>query len=445
MKETLYNKKGIPLMAFGEKTIVTTFGKPKKIKSETPDWTFQVGNTEYVCWGDSNAYTKEANDIIGTVGVLSTGIDYRCRTCIGSGVVPVEITGIDEKLQETYKPMQDMELINYLRGYSFRRYHTEALRDLFKFGNTFPLLRFNNDQSKIVDVMTVNARHCRISRDKTKLLVYADFEKGIPSQEDCVVYDMLNEESPFIDLQWRKETGRLKNKKAIAFPRIKNYFSNNDYYALPQWDTVLEAGWIDVYKMVPKFLEHMYRNAMTLMWHIQIPYEYWEEEFPEENYSEENEEQRRLDITKRMREIEDNLCGVQNANKAFLNTYRPDEAGKIENKVIIEKIDNSLKAEEKLATSAAANSEILFSLMINPAVFGAGMPGNSYAGNAGSGSDIREAFMTSLILNHTERHSVLDPVEAMMFYNGYKNADIKYRDILLTTLNTGGSTTEQIQ
>jgi hypothetical protein len=121
-----------------------------------------------------------------------------------------------------------------------------------------------------------------------------------------------------------------------------------------------------------------------------------------------------------------------------------NESGKAEEQIIIERLDNKMNVNEKLSTSAAANSEILFSLMVNPSVLGAGMPGGPYSGNAGSGSDIREGFMASLVLSYIERHQVLNPVKLMFQFNGYKNIDFKYKNIILTTLDTGKSSTEKI-
>jgi hypothetical protein len=51
------------------------------------------------------------------------------------------------------------------------------------------------------------------------------------------------------------------------------------------WDAVLQAGWIDVYKSVPEFIKNMYKNAMSIMWHIEISANYWENEFPEDYYA----------------------------------------------------------------------------------------------------------------------------------------------------------------
>ena len=116
----------------------------------------------------------------------------------------------------------------------------------------------------------------------------------------------------------------------------------------------------------------------------------------------------------------------------------------MEGKWAIDRIDNQVDAKERLSTSAAANSEILFSLMVNPSVLGAGMPGGPYSGNAGSGSDIREGFLVSLILNYVEKQQILDPVEVMLQFNGVQNVELIYRNIILLTLDKGKSTEEKL-
>jgi len=121
-----------------------------------------------------------------------------------------------------------------------------------------------------------------------------------------------------------------------------------------------------------------------------------------------------------------------------------NESGRAEEKVDIDKIDSKMQFDEKLSTSAAANGEILFSLLVNPSVIGAGMPGGAYSGNAGSGSDIREAFLVNVVLSYVEKNQVLDPLELMLEINGHKDIDLKYRNIILTTLDKGKSTEEKL-
>lgn len=445
--EVLKNRKNLPLAIVGKTALVTVYDDTsKKLKKSATekahDW-FEYKNVKYVPWGDDNNWPERSEEIVGSIGVLNTGIDYRCRTCAGNGVVPVTLKGIDEKFREIYEPYSDLDVIQMLNSHWFRLHQFDALRDLFKLGNAFTTLVFNNANNKIVRVDTLNARHCRLSVNKDKLLVYNDFANGGPD-ETAWVLPMLDERDPLDDLMWRKDTGRLDGIGAIAFPRMKNYFSNNDYYARPAWDAVKKAGWLDVYREVPKFLKTIYTNAMSLMWHVNVPYSYIEEKFREEKYASMTDEERNQEYNRWMDDIEKNLCSCENANKAFFTPYLDDAQGRGDGKWQITKLDSTASADEKLTTSVAANSEILFSLMINPSVLGAGMPGGAYAGNSGSGSDIREAFMVSVFLNYFERQLVLDPVESMLRFNGHKNIDIKYRNLLLSTLDTGHSSEEKI-
>ncbi|MBQ4441590.1 MAG: hypothetical protein II899_05755 [Bacteroidales bacterium] len=436
--EVLFNKKGTPLLFLGTATYGSTV-KDVSVNEELFE-RFTFKETEYACWGGANRYPEEALDVIGKTGVLSTGLNYKCRCCYGQGVMPVTLTGLDAQNREQYTPVNNPEVLNYLRGYTFRQYHTTAFRDLIKLGNSFPVFVFNADGSRIIRTETVNARHCRISIDKTKLLLFGEFDRRFPD-DTAKVFDMLNEADPFTHLQILKEQGRL-NGKCVAFPRIRNYYSNNDYYALPDWDTAWKSGWIDIAHKIPTFLKKAYSNAMNLMWHIQIPDTYWEKKFPEENF--ESATDREKAINAYLDSFEQQLTSEENPAKTLTTGFTLNESGKAEEKWVIERLENEIKAEDRLSTSAAANSEILFSLMVNPSVLGAGMPGGPYAGNAGSGSDIREGLLVSLILNYIEKQQVLDPIELMLEYNGIHDVELVYRNIILTTLNTGKSTEEKI-
>ncbi|MCR4964850.1 MAG: hypothetical protein K6A41_04260 [Bacteroidales bacterium] len=369
--EILFDKKGEPKV-FRGKTVFggTTTVKPVK---ERLDEYFSFDKRDYATWGDSNCFPDDAERTIRATSVLQTGLNYKARCCYGQGVVPVKVSGFDDNNNEIFEPVRDRDILNYLRGLAFRNYHTAAFRDLIKFGNAFPLLVFNNAGDKIVRVQILNARHCRISVDKTKLLVYGDFKSTYPAEDETVVYDMLNEDDPFYDLQWRRDTGKLKGVKAIAFPRIRNYFSNNDYYAAPDWQSAQESGWIDIAHKIPEFLNRAYQNAMHLMWHVQIPATYWEKQFPKSEYK--NVEQRKQLIQDFMDKFEKELTDTKNANKSLFTQYYIDESGRTNGDWKVTRLDGEIKADDRLSMSAAANSEILFSLMVNPSVLGAGMPG----------------------------------------------------------------------
>ena len=443
--DIVFNKEGTPI-AFAGKTAVG-FTQPQKLQpeaKEAADYTFTFKNIDFVSWGNNNYFPDEADSTIRKTGVLNTGLAYKSRVGIGQGCMPVNITGYDNDNNEILQVVDNPELIGFLNDYVFRGYHAAAFRDLFKFGNVFPVFVFNADYNKILRVEARNARHCRLSKDKTKMLVYGNFKNGNPSDSnrDWQLYDLLDEADPFTHLENLRADNKLQGKN-IAFPRIKNFFSNNDYYGSADWQPAFESGWIDIALQIPKFLKKAYSNAMHLKWHIRIPYSYWEKQFPVRDFS--STEERKAKIEEYMNKLEDDLTGEENADKAIISQFNVNEMGKAEEKWDFERLDSKINVDEKLATSAAANSEILFSLMVNPSVLGAGMPGGPYAGNAGSGSDIREGLTTSILLSHIEKQQVLDPVELMLRFNGYKDIQIKYRNTVLTTLNTGKSTQTNLE
>ena len=77
--------------------------------------------------------------------------------------------------------------------------------------------------------------------------------------------------------------------------------------------------------------------------------------------------------------------------------------------------------------------------MVNPNVLGAGMPGGSYAGNQG-GSNIREAFLVNIANAWIDRQNILDPINLMLRANGIKDVELRFRNTILTTLDTGAGT-----
>lgn len=432
--EIIYDSKGLPAM-FASSRIFGVTQTPKETIERTND-TFSVGKREFVCWGSSNQYPAEAEAVIGRTGVLSTGLGFKARATLGQGVVPMDVDGFDAHGDMVLKPCQDKDVQQFFRSWQCMSYMSAAFRDLFKFGNCYPVFFFNEKGDKIVRITVINARHCRLSVDKKHLLVYNDFDKSMPDEKNSTLITMLDEGDPFLDLELLKNAGKLKGQ-SIAFPRLKNYFSNSDYYALPDWDSAMKSGWIEIANKIPKFLAKSYANAMTLMWHVKVPRTYWEKHFPKNDYK--TTDERKKAIEQFMTDMENNLCGEENVSKAFFSTYGLGASGKDEGWEI-ERLENEIDAKERLSTSAAANSEILFSLMINPSVFGAGMPGGAYAGNAGSGSDIRESFLVSIVTTYIEKQQVLFPILLMLKFNGHsEDIILKYKETILTTLNTGQS------
>ncbi|HOW32780.1 MAG TPA: hypothetical protein PLP88_14545, partial [Bacteroidales bacterium] len=182
-----------------------------------------------------------------------------------------------------------------------------------------------------------------------------------------------------------------------------------------------------------------YSNQITWKYHVKIPYAFWDRKFPAGEYA--TKTARQTAIEDYMDAIEDNLTSPDNAAKAIFTFYEINPVnGKAEEQWIIEPVQNKLSSEQDLISSAAANSEILFALMINPNVMGAGMPGGTYAGNQG-GSNIREAFLVNIANAWVDRQNILDPLETFLRFNGMSDdVELRFRNTILTTLDTGSGT-----
>ena len=176
---------------------------------------------------------------------------------------------------------------------------------------------------------------------------------------------------------------------------------------------------------------------------MQIPYAFWDKRFPREEFR--DAQLRQQAIEQYLDAVEQNLCAPENANKAIFTFFEINPSnGKTEEQWIIKPLENKLGNEQNLVTSAAANSEILFALMINPNVLGAGMPGGTYAGNQG-GSNIREAFLVNIANAWVDRQNILDPLEAYLRFNGVpEDIELRFRNTILTTLDTGAGSSRTI-
>jgi hypothetical protein len=319
-----------------------------------------------------------------------------------------------------------------------RRYLEKAMRDYMKFGSANVHLIPSDDGKKMVGIEVINALYSRYTIAKNGVIEKCIVSGRFPDfpGEDFEAFDLLDDFDPYADLDRRRMGGKVKGNSFVF--AVKDSWSNNDYYPEPAWYSAYLAGWVDIAMVVPKFLKKAYENQINWKWHVQIPYAFWDKKFPEADYKDTT--LRQAAIQQYMDSIETNLCGSDNADKPLFTFFEVNpNNGKVEEQWIITPLDNKYKEGDKLVTSAAANSEILFSLMINPNVLGAGMPGGTYAGNQG-GSNIREAFLVNIANAWLDRQNLLDPLEAFLQYNGVKDVQLRFGNTILTTLDTGAGT-----
>jgi len=451
MADILYNNAGVPLIAYGKSyqasTTDTPSDKPKNVlQPKYPDEEYLiVGDTKIAVWGNNNDFPSMADQVISSVGVLNTGLKFTRNFTLGQGIFACTVTDFDESGNEVLSRVKDKSLITFANSRLVRRFMSKALRDYLKFGCAFVQVIMNADGSKMVGINTINAKYCRLSIADQNGVIQKCVVSGkwpdSPGQDQFQVFDVLDEYDPFADLQRRRWAQKTAGKSFIFV--IRDSWGSGEYYSSAIWWAAYLAGWIDIAKKVPSFLKKAYENQITWKWHIQIPYAFWDKQFPSIQFA--TTELRKAAIESYMDSIESNLCGTDNADKPIFTFFDINpQNGKAEEQWIIKPLENKLSNEQNLVTSAAANSEIMFSIMVNPNVLGAGMPGGTYAGNQG-GSNIREAYLVNIANCWLDRQDLLDVLELFIRYNGAADdVEWRFRNTILTTLDTGAGTTKTL-
>lgn len=451
--DILFDKAGYPVMITSKGAFYESIGKRSKTAEiklkrliqpfdvNTRKWTL-YNDKKVAMWGKDNKFPQMAADIIGGTSVLNTGLKFLRSLTLGQGIYACEVSGYDEKGNEQLSPINDKAVQDFVSSRMVRRYLEKASRDYFKYGTAFAQL-LPNEKGKIINVQAVNALYTRLTLpDKygsCEAVITGDWPLSAPLRSnEYEVFPCLSDTDPEGEFARRD----LKGIKSSLIYAVRDSWSNDELYSEPVWLPAYYLGWVEIAHLVPTFLKRAYENQTTWKWHVQIPYSYWDKKFPMEKYS---AEERRRKIQGFMNEVERNLCGVENAEKPLFTHYAVNEAnGRIEEEWKITALDNKYKGGDNLVTSAAANSEILFALMVNPNVFGAGMPGGTYAGNQG-GSNIREAFLVNIANAWIDRQCLLDPIELIMQQMfGEKNIELRFRNTVLTTLDSGAGTTKTL-
>jgi hypothetical protein len=455
--KSVFNSAGVPLLFTGKSYLAQTRGAPlKKINATAttepkPEVSKQTDFIEdkvtsdkftIVSWGTNNDFPDTANTVIRRIGVLNTGLKFLRNLTIGQGIFPCRVTGFDEAGNEILEIVNDAEVVQFCQSRMVRRYLEKLARDYFKYGAGTVQLLLNEDKSKMVGINTLNALHSRYTEAVNGVIENVVMSGKWPdTPTDIANYEiipLLDDYDPAAQLLNLKAVNKLSPVYAIA---IRDSWSNEEYYSEPIWLSAHNAGWTEIARVVPLFLKKAYENRITLKWHIQIPYAFWDKKFPQSEYD--SVDARKTAINTYMDDIEDNLTGVDNADKPIFTFFDINANGKAEEQWIFTPLNGKEGNDENLFTSAAANSEILFSLMINPNVMGAGMPGGVYSGSSG-GSNIREGFLVNIANSWIDKQNLLDPLEVYLAFNGITDVQLRFRNTILTTLDTGAGTTKKL-
>ena len=445
MAHIIWDNNGYPASVFGASTAyITTKIKPFKqppIIKENDDDEIIIDDYKIASWFDpGNDFPNvTAQTYLRKSSSLRGGIHRKVRINVGQGIYPVEVTGYDTNGKEIVTPHFDPKLHRFLNSFMVLNYLEQVHLNLLEYGIAFPQLIFNEAANYISIIKNHDSPFCRFTKKEAGIIKNCIISGKWPNVTSKSDYEVVK----VLDLDGTEDEiyARAKLLKSFIYP-IKMHTTGNIYYPYAVWDTARASGHLDISIKIAEYLMYMFDNQMSIKYHIQIPYSYWERKYPEEDYpGNKGKEDRKAKITEEIDAIETNMTTTENARKALITHYESDPSLKESEKWEIKVIDDKFTTDQYLPQAAASNAEILMALGMHPATMGISLSSGPYS-DSGGGSDIREAFLVDVAMAWLDRQRGLAPLE-MVIRTNYNVPDafqLRTHSTVLTTLDTGSGT-----
>lgn len=417
-------------------------GNLSRVKKDPND----VITTPWMPWGDDNLKPVSMAADITNMGVLSAGIHSKVRMAVGKGIAPFFLTNADNNGNETLEPCIEPELLNFLELNRNYLYSYQNIYNMiaYGFGATQGLL--SDDKSRINRIKALDVFTCRLGVKNNKNFIDKIYLCGNWGSAGSTYDKTKMSELPVLEEGYELEalTKGISGHEFVMLHRI--LLNGTQYYPSPLWEAAKE--WVKHSRSIPKMKNAINRNMMAIKYVVLIDGAYWSRTY--KDWSKKTEREQQETIKAKRDEINKFLTGEENAGKTIVSGKFIDPATKntIE-EIEIKVIDDKWKDGKWLPDNAAADKQVLFAMFFNPAIWGGNLLGDGASGGAGSGSDIREAFLVQIMLMHAERMLNLEVFNLIKHFNGWtkyetagKTLVFRYPNYILTTLDTGKSTKE---
>lgn len=443
MSEVVY-REGVALIPAGSLAVITPgvsrYGSsPAGTASTSPVKKDEAGDEKIAIWGDSNDFPQKIIELASKNTIIPETLNWKARAAIGRGVLPVEMEW-DDYGRERIKVVRDEGIWSFLNSISFKRYLIEASMDLFWFFNVFPEMILSKDRKEIVQLHVNDASYCRWSAMNSKGIsehVYVN-----ANWPDATATDKETTRIPALDPYAWDVIDTVRSGKDWKYIYPFSYPTpGKSFYQLAHWDSIRTSGWLDVINAIPQYKKYFMENQMTLKYLVKIPYEYWGKKYGDKFRTGSESEKSAL-IRKEMEGLNKFLTGVENTGKALAVHYWSGEnGGQGLPAWEITPIADTIKDGKFIEDNQEANSNLLYALGVDPSITGFA-PGAKMG--SGSGSDKREAFLMYVNLLQTYRDKILEPLNFVAEYNGWKARypflQFRMQDVILTTLDAGKGT-----
>lgn len=392
------------------------------------------GNELISFWGEGNDYPQKIIELASKSTIIPQALGDKAALWVADGIMATANRQSDEELD-------DPEIWNFLNNIKTERYLLESSLDMAWWWNAFPDMILSRNREKINELNNNETAYCRWGRmdprtgELSKVYMNANWPEASATDADTLVFPAINPyRSNSIDL--------LRAGKEFRYIYPLNLPSpGRSYMQLAPWDAVRSSGWLDYLASIPQFKKFGMTNRMALRYHIEVPAEYWPRVY-EERWEKADLGGKMAIRNEFLAALTESLAGAANANKAVLTDKWINDVTGVEFGVVINVLDDKEKDGRFNEDYSDGQANLLYALGTDPSLFGFQSKDIQRSG----GSDKRQAFDIFIAKSKPYRSRLLEPLKFIAQYNGwikkYPYLTFKFRDTLLTTLDTGASTKE---
>lgn len=413
-----------------KKEVVHSSGPASKEEEE--------GKKEWILWGANDDFPRDIAKLMRKSTVGRSGLHRLTKYIYGQRLITYKITDIQASGKEVMQLTPSEEWLEIVRRSNYNLARLITYQDYSYYAIAFVEIIFTADKTKVYSIHAHKASHCRFAPAKNGRIPFVYVSSNFPDvkAEDCdkiPVIDFLTYPSQIEEIKADKT--QLKYIMPIFWPDVIN-----DYYPLVFWDSIRESGWLEIAVSIPAYKKSLFKNQMSIKYHIKVPKTYFTTRYT--NWDTMGQPEKDKIMEDLYDEVNEMMTGAENAQKAIMSFMNEDRNGNPVGAWEITVVDDKMKQAAYLPDSAAANSEILFGMGMNPAISGQGNTGGSYSGGSNNGgSNIRESGLDLRSQLKADRDILLTPFDFVKQYNDLDpDLEIGIQDMVLTTLDQGRGT-----
>lgn len=419
--------------------------------SVIPDWSqYPSVGGDLMPWGEGNDFPQRIVSLYQKDPLIPTTLGKVASMLVGRGVMAIE-EDLNDNGDEVVRalPKNDFvtaEINHFISNLNFRKYLREMASDISWFFNGWPEMLLSKDRKKIVQIHPLNAEEVRWCRmDSSGNLPFVWVNANWPN---VTVSDPRTKQVKALDpyrwdrVDWLRNQSFYKCVYPISYPTPGHRF-----YSLAHHYSIVESGWLDVHLAVPAFKKFLLKNQMSIKQHIKIDKDYWGEYYGTAYTSEKSEEKKREMRKAWIDGVTKMLTNVENAGAALVTMTAQSLDGKVNKDYVqLVPITDTMKDGKYIQDNLEAALNILYAFNLDPTILG--FAGGASQGERSGGSDKREAYLIALQMLAPFRDMLIEPLEFVAEFNGWKehfpNLRFRFRDTILTTLDTGAGTEKKL-